>query len=69
MWKTAIQNNVQPSSITYGVVIKAYGETRQLDKALGLLRELRTRGETPSLFIFGCLVDACICNQRMEKAI
>lgn len=28
VWKTALRHEVQPSSITYGVVIKAYGETK-----------------------------------------
>lgn len=60
--------NVKPSSVTYGILIKAYGRSNQLDNAFNVFLKMKEQKLQPNDVTYGCLIDACIRNHNLEKA-
>jgi len=55
---------------TYGTLIKAYGQSRQLPLAWKLWRELTSDASTvPSEQIYGQMIDALVTNGRLDDAV
>lgn len=54
---------------TYGTLIKAYGQSRQLPLAWKLWRELTSDGTIPGEQIYGVMIDALVTNGRLDDAV
>jgi len=55
---------------TYGILIKAYGQTHQLDMAWKLWWEAtRDKGLVPTEQLFGQMIDVLVTNDRFEDAL
>jgi len=53
---------------TYGSLIKAYGQSRDVERIWDLWREMRSRGVKPTAITLGCMVDALVMNNRVDDA-
>lgn len=60
--------NITPSSITYGILIKSFGQCGQLDRAFKLFEEMKSQNLVPNSVQYGCLLDACVKNGDMKRA-
>lgn len=63
------QMKVAPSSVTLGVLVKAYGQAGNLPKVLQYWDEMAPQRIKANEVTYGCMLDACIKNGNMEKAI
>ena len=63
------RKGVEPSSVTYGILIKAYGKQNDLSKAFGIFKEMKSNGVPVNDVTYGCLVDACVKNDRLDMAL
>lgn len=59
---------VEPSAVTYGILIKAYGQANCVDKAFEMFEEMRRVRMEPSTMTYGCLLQACVRNSQVERA-
>lgn len=59
---------IKPSSITCGIIIKAYGMKGNLNKALEVYEEMKREGIVISSITYGCLINACIKNDNLNMA-
>ena len=58
-------DNLMPTIVTYSIMIKAYGNAYELDKALDLFNELRKNGIRPNDIVYGCLMNCCVkCSKQ-----
>merc|ERR1719171_2604661 len=53
---------------TYGSMIKAYGQSGNVERVWALWREMRERGVAPTSITVGCTVDALVKNGQVEDA-
>jgi len=53
---------------TYGSMIKAYGQSKDVERIWDLWREMGTRGVKPTAITLGCMVDALVMNNRVDEA-
>merc|ERR1719160_2319096 len=53
---------------TYGSMIKAYGQSRDVERIWDLWREMGSRGVKPTAITLGCMVDALVMNNRVDEA-
>merc|ERR1719440_1856417 len=53
---------------TYGSMIKAYGQARDVERIWELWTEMRKRQVKPTAITLGCMVDALVMNQNVEDA-
>jgi pentatricopeptide repeat protein len=53
---------------TYGSMIKAYGQSHDIERIWELWHEMGTRGVKPTAITLGCMVDALVMNNRVEDA-
>lgn len=58
---------VQPSKITYAIMIKGYGQVYDLNKALSTFHDMKIVGVEPNEIVFGCLLNACVRCSNLEK--
>jgi len=49
-------SRVQPSAVTYGIIIKAYGQENQLENAFKIFCEMKRARLVPSAMTYGCLL-------------
>merc|ERR1719213_686436 len=56
------------TSPTYGSMIKAYGQARDVERIWELWNELEQRHVRPTAITLGCMVDALVTNRRAEEA-
>ena len=68
LYDTMIYEGIRPSSITCGIVIKAYGMKGNLDKALEMYSKMKRENIDISNVTYGCLINACIKNDNLSKA-
>ena len=68
MYEEMIRNNIKPSSITCGIVIKAYGMKGDLKSALNIYYKMKKEKIEISNITYGCLINACIKNNDLQKA-
>ena len=67
--ETAHAPQIEPSPVTYGILIKAYGQENQLDQAFEIFTEMKQRQLVASNMTYGCLLQACVKNNRIDAAI
>merc|ERR1719191_2548508 len=61
---------VIPSNYTLSILVKLLGHARRLNQAFRMVEELSTQhGFRPNVQVYTCLVQACILNRRLEKAM
>ena len=68
MYEEMIKNNIKPSSITCGIVIKAYGMKGDIKSALNIYYKMKKDKIEISNITYGCLINACIKNNDLPKA-
>jgi len=62
--------NVVPSNYTLSILVKLLGHARQLTRAFSLVEELsQQHGFRPNVQVYTCMVQACLVNRRLEKAL
>ena len=64
-----VEQRIKPSNVTFSILIKIYGKSRQLEKALNVLEEMKGAGVRPGLIVFTCLIQACIKSKQVDMAI
>jgi len=60
---------VAPSSVTLGVLVKAYGKQRMLEKVLQVWDEMEVQRSEGSMVTYCCMVEACIRCRHLGKAL
>ncbi len=63
------RKGIEPSSVTYGILIKAYGKQNDLSRAFKIFDEMKQNGVPVNDVTYGCLVDACVKNDRLDMAL
>jgi len=58
---------IEPSKITYAIMIKGYGQVYALDKAFEIFEEMKENHLQPNEIIYGCLLNACVRCSNIEK--
>merc|ERR1719379_1466734 len=53
---------------TYGSMIKAFGQSKDVERIWDLWREMGSRGVKPTAITLGCMVDALVMNNRVDEA-
>lgn len=60
---------ILPSSVTYGVLIKTFGRSKQVDKVKQIFHEMvHERKILPNDVFFGSLIEAFICCESLKDA-
>jgi len=62
------KNSIRPSSISYGIAIKAYGMSGRLSEAVKVYEHMKREGVEVSAVTYGCLINACIKNDDLPHA-
>jgi pentatricopeptide repeat protein len=61
---------VEPDIVTYSTLIKGFSASGNLDRALGLQREMRAEGKfMPDEMMYNSLLDGCAKEQRLSDAL
>jgi len=64
------RSSIQPSVHTYGSLIKACSNLKRADMCWELWRKMvDNRALEPNDIVLGCMLDALVCNQRIEEAV
>jgi pentatricopeptide repeat protein len=64
------QSGVAPSNFTLSILVKLMGRARRLNQAFALIEELcALHGFRPNIQVYTCLIQACIHNRQMDKAL
>eukprot|EP00420_Gonyaulax_spinifera_P031130 CAMPEP_0197871124 /NCGR_PEP_ID=MMETSP1439-20131203/1632_1 /TAXON_ID=66791 /ORGANISM="Gonyaulax spinifera, Strain CCMP409" /LENGTH=796 /DNA_ID=CAMNT_0043490053 /DNA_START=148 /DNA_END=2536 /DNA_ORIENTATION=+ len=72
--KVLERNRAQPggglalTAPTYGSMIKAFGQAREVVRMWAVWQEMVTRGVQPTAITLGCMVEALVANRRTEEA-
>lgn len=61
---------VGPSNYTLSILVKLLGHARRLNQAFTMVDELSFKNDfRPNVQVYTCLVQACIMNRRLERAM
>lgn len=61
---------VNPSNYTLSILVKLLGHARRLNQAFTMVEDLsKKHGFRPNVQVYTCLMQACIFNRRLERAI
>mmetsp|Transcript_36261 Transcript_36261/g.67745 ORF Transcript_36261/g.67745 Transcript_36261/m.67745 type:complete len:624 (+) Transcript_36261:1-1872(+) len=64
------KSSLQPGVHTYGSLIKACGILRCVNKSWEFWRKMvDERALNPNDIVLGCMLDALVCNERVEEAV
>merc|ERR1719453_2942560 len=64
------QANIVPSNFTLCTLVKLLGRSRRLEQAFAIVEELSEKnGLKPNIQVFTCLIQACIHNRQLQKAV
>jgi len=62
-------SSLKPSVPTYGSLIKAASCLKQVDRCWNIWRQIvEERAMDPNDIVLGCMLDALVCNDRLEQA-
>ena len=59
------KNDIKPSALTYGILIKGFGSLKQVDNALSIYDKMISDKIQINEITVGCLIDACVKGGRM----
>merc|ERR1740121_2897416 len=63
-------SGVNPSNYTLSILVKLLGHARRLTQAFKMVEDLSSQNNfRPNVQVYTCLVQACILNRRLEKAL
>merc|ERR1740123_145946 len=63
-------NGVSPSNYTLSILVKLLGHARRLTQAFQMVEDLSSQNNfRPNVQVYTCLVQACVLNRRLEKAL
>jgi len=62
------KHNIQPSNVTYGILIRAFSQNGIFENSLSMLKEMKSKGIKPNEIIYGCIIDSCIKARMYTKA-
>jgi len=68
LYDNMLNEGIKPSSITCGIVIKAYGMKKNISKAIEIYQNMKKDKIEISSVTYGCLINACIKNNNLNKA-
>jgi pentatricopeptide repeat protein len=60
LYKEMLDNNISPSSVTCGIVIKGYGMKGDVDLALKIYLHMKINKNEISSVTYGSLINVCI---------
>merc|ERR1719399_2503349 len=61
---------IAPSNYTLSILVKALGHARRLGQAFRMVDDLsKENGFRPNVQVYTCLVQACVLNRRLDKAL
>merc|ERR1719461_1048726 len=61
---------VGPSNYTLSILVKLLGHARRLNQAFRMVEDLSSQnGFHPNVQVYTCLVQACVLNRRLERAL
>eukprot|EP00916_Digyalum_oweni_P002514 GHVL01004617.1.p1 GENE.GHVL01004617.1~~GHVL01004617.1.p1 ORF type:complete len:839 (+),score=78.88 GHVL01004617.1:104-2620(+) len=64
------RHKVSPSNVTFSILIKLYGRCKMVDEAFGLFKQMRQQFNIlPGVYVYTCLIQACIRNQQLKRAV
>lgn len=64
-----LKSKIVPSSVTFGILIKGYGNTGHLEKAFEIFNTfLKKKNIRPNDVTYGCLLDACVKSGDCQRA-
>ena len=67
-YKYTIVKNIKPNEITFGIMVKIYGFSRELHKAFDLLDLMAAYKIIPSIIVYTNLVHISFYNRKPKKA-
>ena len=68
LYKEMLDNGINLSSVTCGIVIKAFGMKGDVDSALKMYEHMKLNKIKISSVTYGCLINACTKNNKLAKA-
>ena len=68
LYKEMLDNGIALSSVTCGIVIKAYGMKGDVDSALKIYEQMKLNKIKISSVTYGCLINVCTKNNKLMKA-
>ena len=66
LYQEMISKGIFPSTITYSIMIKAYGTSYNLDAALNLYNEMKLSHIKRNDVIYGCIINCCVRCSRLD---
>jgi len=66
LYQEMISKGIFPSTITYSIMIKAYGTAYNLDSALSLYNEMKLSNIKRNDVIYGCIINCCVRCSRLD---
>ncbi len=63
-----MMKNIIPNEITFGIMVKVYGFSRELEKAFELLDLMEVYDIKPSIIIYTNLIHISFYNRKVRKA-
>lgn len=69
VYNEMINMELQPSSITYGILIKGFGNEKQFDGVMKMCDNMMRERIRINEATYGCLIDACIKCEKIDKAM
>jgi pentatricopeptide repeat protein len=60
---------ILPSHVTTSILVKMYGKAHMLDKAIAVSERMEHEyGRKPNLFVYTCLIQACVQNKQVRRS-
>ena len=66
LYQEMISKAIFPSTITYSIMMKAYGTVYNLDAALNLYNEMKLSNIKRNDVIYGCIINCCVRCSRLD---
>lgn len=60
-----ISDKIEPSNVTYSILIKLYSNLGDVDNVLSLYQTMKT-SLRPGLIVYTCLIQTCIKHKKTE---
>jgi pentatricopeptide repeat protein len=60
---------ILPSHVTLGILVKAYGQARDITRVLKIWEEMDEQRRHANAVTYGCMIDACVKCGRLENAM
>jgi len=68
-FKSMKQRSVEPSHVTLGILVKAYGQACDIKSVLRLWEDMAEQRLQANAVTYGCMINACVRCGQTEKAV